>query len=244
MIKGHLHPLTQVTNELVDIFGKMGFSVVEGPLIETEWYNFDALNIPKDHPSRDMQDTFVVENPDGTVSDKVLRTQTSAVQVAFMEKNKPPFKIISPGKVFRRDQADASHSFEFYQIEGLVVSDNTSMAELKGTLAKFINEFFGPNTKIRWRPGYFPFVEPGMEVDVSCSICAGEGCPTCKNTGWVELLGAGMVHPNVFKNAGYDPEKYRGYAFGMGVDRLVMMKYGINDIRLLYSGDLRFLKQF
>ncbi|MFA6493083.1 MAG: phenylalanine--tRNA ligase subunit alpha [Patescibacteria group bacterium] len=240
MIKGHLHPLTQVERELVSIFSKLGFEVIEGPDIESEWYNFDALNMPKDHPARDMQDTFAIKDQ----SNMVLRTQTSAGQVAYMENHKPPFRIIIPGEVFRRDEADASHSPNFYQIEGLVVDKKVSMANLKGTLAQFIKEFFGENTKIRWRPGYFPFVEPGMEVDVSCTICGGKGCPTCKRTGWVELLGAGMVHPNVFKAAGYNPEEVQGFAFGVGLDRLVMMKYNINDIRILYSGDMRFLKQF
>lgn len=244
MIQGHLHPLTQITREIIRIFQKMGFEIVEGPEIESEWYNFDALNIPKDHPARDMQDTFVLKAGEG----RLLRTQTSAVQVAYMEKNKPPFKIIVPGKVFRRDAADAAHSFEFSQLEGLNISKTVSLADLKGVLADFIREFFGEDTKTRWRPGYFPFVEPGMEVDVSCSICQGKGCPTCKKTGWVELLGAGMVHPNVFRSAGYEPDPpaggWQGYAFGVGVDRLAMMKYKISDIRLLYSGDLRFLKQF
>ncbi|MCL5407542.1 MAG: phenylalanine--tRNA ligase subunit alpha [Patescibacteria group bacterium] len=240
MLKGHLHPLTQVERKLVSIFQKLGFEMVEGPDIESEWYNFDALNMPKDHPARDMQDTFVVKGQ----QNKVLRTQTSAGQVAYMEKHQPPFKIIIPGEVFRRDAADASHSPNFYQIEGLVVDKNVSMADLKGALAQFIKEFFGESTKIRWRPGYFPFVEPGMEVDVSCTICGGKGCQTCKQTGWVELLGAGMVHPNVFKAANYDPEKVSGFAFGVGIDRLTMMKYGISDIRVFYANDLRFLKQF
>ncbi|KKQ18311.1 MAG: Phenylalanine-tRNA ligase alpha subunit [Berkelbacteria bacterium GW2011_GWA1_36_9] len=244
MIKGHLHPLTQVERELVRIFSKLGFEVVEGPLIESEWYNFDALNIAKDHPARDMQDTFSLKN----LPDKVLRTHTSAVQVAYMEKHQPPFRIVVPGEVFRRDALDASHSPDFYQIEALMVDKNVTLADLKGTLSLFIKEFFGENTKIRWRPGYFSFVEPGMEVDISCTICSGKGCPTCKKTGWVELLGAGMVHPNVFKSAGYDLDPpaggVSGFAFGVGLDRLVMMKYNISDIRLLYSGDLRFLKQF
>lgn len=244
MIKGHLHPLTQIEREIVSIFSKLGFEIVEGPEIETEWYNFEALNMPADHPARDMQATFVVKDDNPPAGGKVLRTQTSAVQVSFMEKNKPPFKIIVPGEVFRRDASDASHAYDFYQFEGLAVGRDISMADLKGTLSYFLKNFFGPEIKIRWRPGYFPFVEPGMEVDVSCVICGGKGCPTCKKTGWVELLGAGMVHPNVFKAAGYEPDEFQGFAFGVGMDRLVMMKYGIKDIRLLYSGDLRFLKQF
>jgi len=240
MLQGHLHLLTYVERKLVDIFQKMGFEVVEGPEIETEWYNFEALNIPKDHPARDMQATFSLKNG----KDKILRTQTSAVQVAYMEKNKPPFRIIVPGKCFRRDATDPTHTFEFQQLEGLMVDREVSLAELKGTLAHFIRQFFGPETAIRFRPGYFPFVEPGMEVDVSCTICQGRGCPTCKKTGFVELLGAGMVHPNVFQAAGYSAEDWRGFAFGLGIDRLLMMKYKIDDIRILYTGDLRFLKQF
>jgi len=244
MISGHLHPLTYVERKIVSIFGNLGFEVVEGPEIASEWSNFDALNMPKEHPARDMQDTFTLKGDDSKEGKRVLRTQTSAVQVPYMKDHQPPFRIIVPGKVFRRDASDVSHSSNFYQVEGLMVDDKVSLAELKGVLKQFIEEFFGPNTKVRWRPGYFPFVEPGMEVDVSCVICQGKGCPTCKRTGWVELLGAGMVHPNVFKAAKYDPEKVQGFAFGIGLDRLAMMKYGINDIRLLYSGDLRFLKQF
>lgn len=235
-----LHPITQIERQVVSIFQDMGFEVIEGPLVETEWYNFDALNIPKDHPARDLQDTFNLKDKE----DKILRTQTSAVQVRYMEKHKPPFKIVCPGKVFRRDANDPSHIPEFYQIEGLKVSQDASMAELKGVLDTFAKNFFGPEMKVRWRPGYFPFVEPGMEVDVECSICKGEGCLTCAKSGWVELLGAGMVHPNVFRAAKYDPDEWQGYAFGIGMDRLAMMKFEINDIRTLYSGDLRFLKQF
>lgn len=239
MSEGHLHPITQVERKIASIFSRLGFQIVEGPVIESEWYNFDALNMPADHPARDMQDTFVLKN-----EDKILRTHTSAAQVRYMEKHQPPFKIIVPGEVFRRDAVDASHSFDFYQVEGLMVDKEVSLADLKGVLAQFIKEFFGPKTKIRWRPGYFPFVEPGMEVDVSCVICRGKGCPTCKKTGWVELLGAGMVHPNVFRASGYNPDEFQGFAFGVGLDRLAMMKYGINDIRVLYAGDLRFLRQF
>lgn len=240
MTNGHLHPLTQAGNKIVDIFQDMGFEIVEGPYIETEWYNFDALNMPDNHPARDMQDTFRIKNQ----KDKLLRTQTSAIQVQYMENNTPPFKVVSLGSVFRRDDSDASHSPQFYQIEGFSVSKNASMSELKGALSKFIEDFFGNETKIRWRPGFFPFVEPGMEVDIQCSICSGKGCPTCKRKGWVEILGAGMIHPNVLKAAKYKVDEWQGYAFGLGLDRLVMMKYQINDIRLLYSGDLRFLKQF
>lgn len=239
MLQGHLHPLTQVEREIVSIFGSLGFKVVEGPEIESQWYNFEALNFPKDHPARDMQATLTLKD-----SDKILRTHTSAAQVAYMEKNQPPIRIIVPGKVYRRDASDASHTPQFRQVEGLMVDKNVNMAQLKGVLAEFIAKFFGPKTKIRWRPAYFPFVEPGMEVDICCNLCQGKGCPACKKSGWMELLGAGMVHPNVFKAAGYQPDKWQGFAFGMGVDRIVMMKYGINDIRLLYNSDLRFLKQF
>jgi phenylalanyl-tRNA synthetase alpha chain len=240
MNKGHLHLVTQISRQVVEIFSRIGFKIVEGPYIETEWYNFDALNMPDDHPARDMQDTFHIANE----KSKLLRTQTSALQVRFMEKNQPPFKIICPGKVFRRDATDPSHSPEFYQLEGLVVSKEASLAELKGVLETFLKELFGQDTIIRWRPGYFPFVEPGMEVDIQCAICHGKGCPTCKRKGWVELLGAGTVHPNVFNAAGYNSDEWQGYAFGVGIDRLAMMKFNISDIRVLYSGDLRFLKQF
>lgn len=238
--RGHSHLLTQVGRQIVNIFRDMGFAVIEGPEIETEWYNFDTLNMPKNHPARDMQATLHIA--DG--KNKLLRTQTSAVQVKYMENNEPPYKIISPGRVFRRDASDASHSSQFYQLEGFSVTKDASMAELKGVLSKFIEEFFGKGTKIRWRPGYFPFVEPGMEVDIQCSICGGKGCPTCKRKGWVEVLGAGMIHPKVLAAAKYKEDEWQGYAFGLGLDRLAMMKYQINDIRLLYSGDLRFLKQF
>lgn len=240
MEQGHLHLLTQANREVIKIFEEMGFAIVEGPQITTEWYNFDALNIPKNHPARDMQDTFRLKHD----HNKLLRTQTSAIQVEYMEKNQPPFKIICPGKVFRRDASDPSHTVQFYQLEGLAVDLNISLADLTSILENFAKQYFGSNTKIRFRPGYFPFVEPGLEMDVSCSICQGRGCPTCKRKGWVELLGAGMVHPNVFKAAQYDSGKWQGYAFGMGIDRLAMMKYQINDIRTLYENDLRFLKQF
>lgn len=239
MNQGHLHPLTQVERKCVDIFQKMGFGVIEGPEVETEWHNFDALNMPADHPARDAQDTLRL-----TTNGKILRTQTSSVQIRFMESHQPPFRIIAPGRVFRRDALDASHSFEFNQLEGLAVEENISFAQLKGTLARFIEEFFGAGTKVRFRPGYFPFVEPGMEVDIGCTICHGRGCSTCKKTGWLELLGAGMVHPNVFRAVDYDPQTTRGFAFGVGLDRLAMLKYQISDIRLFFDSDMRFLKQF
>lgn len=239
MSKGNLNPITQIARQIVSIFQDMGFELVEGPLMVKEWYNFEALNMPEYHPARDMQDTFYTKD-----SDKLLRTQTSTVQIEYMENHKPPFKIVSPGRVFRRDASDASHLPQFYQMEGLAVDENISLADLKSILEIFIKRFLGDNTSIRFRPGYFPYVEPGMEVDIGCTICQAKGCPTCKNKGWVEVLGAGMVHPAVFKAVKYDPDKWQGFAFGLGLDRFAMLKYQIDDIRLFYSGDLRFLKQF
>lgn len=238
--KGHIHPLTQTINNAVRIFSELGFEVVDGPEIETEYYNFDALNVPKDHPSRDMQDTFWLKG----VAETVLRTHTSPVQVRYMEKNKPPFRIVVPGKVFRHEATDATHEVQFYQIEGLVVGEDITLAHLKGILELFFKKLYGEKTAIRFRPSFFPFVEPGVEIDVSCFKCGGSGCSLCKKTGFIEVLGAGMVHPNVLNNAGIDSRKYRGFAFGGGVDRLVMLKYGIDDVRLLYAGDLRLVNQF
>lgn len=238
--KGHLHPLTTTTRDVVSIFNEMGFEVALGSEIETEYYNFDALNVPKDHPSRDMQDTFWLKG----VKETVLRTHTSAVQVHYMENHQPPLAIIVPGRVFRHEATDATHEVQFYQIEGLVVGEDITLAHLKGTLETFFKKLFGEQSRIRFRPSFFPFVEPGVEIDVSCFKCGGEGCGLCKKTGYIEVMGAGMVHPNVLKNAGIDPRKWRGFAFGMGVDRLVMGKYGIDDVRLLYSGDLRLVNQF
>lgn len=238
---GHLHPLTTVKRDVERIFESMGFEVVEGPLVETERYNFDALNIPKDHPARDAWDTFWLENG------MLLRTHTSPVQIRYMEKNQPPFKIISPGRVFRHEATDPSHEFDFWQVEGLMVDENVSVANLKGVMLEFFKKFFNlknSSLEIRLRPGYFPFVEPGFEIDISCIFCQGKGCSVCKKTGWIEMLGAGMVHPNVFKNAGLNPKNWQGFAFGVGIDRLAMLKYKIDDIRLFNSGDLRFLKQF
>jgi phenylalanyl-tRNA synthetase alpha chain len=229
---GHIHPISQVTQELYRIFAKMGFEVAEGPEIETEFYNFDALGVAKDHSSRDMQDTFWLKetSPDGQ---KLLpRTHTSSVQVRFAQKNKPPFKIIAPGKVFRNETTDATHEAEFYQIEGMMVAKKVTMVDLKETLKTFALEFFGPDSDIRFRPSYFPFVEPGIEVDVKFK---GK---------WLEVLGAGLTHPEVLKASGLDPEEWQGFAFGMGLDRLVMLKYGIPDIRHLYSADLRVINQF
>lgn len=238
---GHLHPLTQVKRKAEEIFQSMGFSIIEGPEIETEWYNFDALNIPKDHPARDLWDTFWLKN---NKSRFLMRTHTSPVQVRFLEKNNPPLRIIVPGRVFRHEATDASHDINFYQIEGLMVGKDVSAANFKAIIEEFFRRFFEKPVKIRMRPSYFPFVEPGFEVDLTCLACGGEGCSTCQKTGWLETMGAGMVHPNVFKNSGLIPKDWQGFAFGIGMDRLAMMKYKINDIRLFYSGDLRFLNQF
>ncbi len=239
---GHLHPLTQVMREITDAFVAMGFEVADGPEVESEHYNFDALNVPKDHPARDMQDTFWVAG----VPQTVLRTHTSPVQVRFMEAHQPPFKVIVPGKVFRYEATDATHEAQFYQVEGLVVGEGITLAHLKHTLSEFFKRLYGDSAQVRTRPSYFPFVEPGVEIDVTCMKCKGEGkgCQLCKQTGWLEVLGGGMVHPNVLQAAGIDPRVYTGFAFGGGIDRLVMLKYGIDDIRLLYSGDLRLVNQF
>ncbi|MFH1613239.1 MAG: phenylalanine--tRNA ligase subunit alpha [bacterium] len=234
---GQLHPITKTMNEIEKIFFNMGFNIRKGPEIELEYYNFESLNIPKEHPARDMQDTFYIS------SDVVLRTHTSSVQIRIMEKETPPIRIIVPGKVYRCD-ADATHTPMFHQIEGLVVDENISIADLKGILTIFYEQIFSPSIKLRFRPSYFPFTEPSLEIDISCVICNGKGCCTCKQSGWMEIGGAGMVHPNVFKSVNYDSEKYTGFAFGMGVDRITMLKYGINDIRLFFENDIRFLKQF
>jgi len=245
---GHKHPLTQVTEEICQIFVRMGFEIAQGPEVETEYYNFQALNIPKDHPSTDAFDTFFLDlaphKKNKIDHNWLLRSQTSTVQIRVMEKRKPPLKIIAPGRVFRPDATDASHSFMFHQIEGLLVDKKVTFAELKGALALFASQMFGPGTKTRFRPHFFPFTEPSAEVDISCIICSGRGCRVCSQKGWLEVLGAGMVNPAVFDAVGYDSEKYTGFAFGMGVERLAMLKYGITDIRLFYENDLRFLRQF
>jgi phenylalanyl-tRNA synthetase alpha chain len=234
---GHLHPLTRITQEICDIFLHLGFEAVEGPEVELDYYNFEALNIPADHPARDMQDTFYF-------NDRVLlRTQTSPMQIRVMEQRRPPVRIIAPGRVYRRD-SDITHSPMFHQVEGLLVDRRVSFADLKGVLLAFAHQMFGPEVSLRFRPSYFPFTEPSAEVDVSCVICRGEGCRVCKITGWLEVLGAGMVHPAVFEAVGYDPEEFTGFAFGLGVERIAMLKYGIDDIRLFYENDLRFLRQF
>ena len=234
---GRRHPINQVLGEIKDIFVSMGFGIEDGPEVELDHYNFEALNIPKDHPARDMQDTFYVSD------DVVLRTHTSPVQVRVMEKRRPPLKIIAPGKVYRCD-ADVSHTAMFHQVEGLMVDTDISFSDLKGVLELFIHSFFGKETPVRFRPSYFPFTEPSAEVDIGCVFCKGKGCRVCKTTGWLEVLGSGLVNPRVFEMAGYDPDKYSGFAFGMGVERMTMLKYAIDDIRLFYENDIRFLRQF
>ncbi|WP_055109027.1 phenylalanine--tRNA ligase subunit alpha [Paenibacillus ihumii] len=238
--QGGIHPLNQVIQDIEDIFIGMGYRIAEGPEVETDYYNFEALNLPKNHPARDMQDSFYL------TEELLMRTQTSPVQVRTMEamKGEVPVKVICPGRVYRRDDDDATHSFQFHQIEGLVIGKNIRMSDLKGTLLQFTREMFGPNTQIRLRPSFFPFTEPSVEVDVTCVKCGGDGCRVCKNTGWLEILGSGMVHPRVLEMSGYDPEQYSGFAFGMGVERIAMLKYGVDDIRHFFNNDLRFLGQF
>jgi phenylalanyl-tRNA synthetase alpha chain len=235
---GHKHPLTLILDEIKEIFIGMGYEVVEGPEIELDYYNFEALNTPADHPARDVQDTFYVTD------NILLRTQTSPVQIRTMERKKPPLKIIAPGRVYRSDAVDATHSPMFHQVEGLTIGENFTMGDLKGTLVEFAREMFGEKRKARFRPHYFPFTEPSAELDISCIACQGEGCRVCSHTGWLEILGCGMVHPNVLRNVGYDPEKVNGFAFGMGMERIAMLKYGINDMRLFFENDMRFLQQF
>jgi phenylalanyl-tRNA synthetase alpha chain len=240
-LKGHLHPISQMIEEINLIFSKMGFSFVEGPEIETEYYNFDALNIPQWHPSRDMWDTFWLKPQNAR---KLLRTHTSPVQIRYMEKHTPPFAIIAPGKVYRHEATDATHEAQFYQLEGLMIGKDISLATMKGILEKFFSEFFGRELKARLRPSYFPFTEPSVEVDMTCIRCNGVGCATCKGTGFIEFMGAGMVHHKVLEAVGIHPREWQGFAFGAGIDRLAMMKYGIDDVRLLYTGDLRLVNQF
>jgi len=236
--KGSLHPISQLTMELEDIFTSMGFSIAAGPEVESDYYNFEALNIPPDHPARDIQDTI------WTVDGTLLRTHTSCVQVRTMETKKPPIRVVVPGRVFRYEETDASHEHTFYQVEGLMIDRDISVANLIAVMRTMLREVFRKDVKVRLRPGYFPFVEPGFELDISCHLCEGKGCPVCKGSGWEELIGCGLVHPNVLQMSGIDPDMYSGFAFGMGLDRLVMMRYGIDDIRLFHSGDLRFLNQF
>jgi len=235
--RGTLHPITQITRRICEIFGRMGFDVVEGPEIETDYYNFEALNIPKHHPARDMQDTFYISD------NVVLRTHTSPTQPRVMEKTAPPLRIIAPGKVYRCD-SDVTHTPMFHQVEGLMVDRNVSFGDLKGILTLFIHRMFDPETSLRFRPSYFPFTEPSAEVDIRCVACRGKGCRICSHTGWLEILGAGMVHPAVFEKAGYDTQTYTGFAFGMGVERIAMLKYNIDDTRKFFENDTRFLRQF
>jgi phenylalanyl-tRNA synthetase alpha chain len=236
-VTGRKHPVTIVFDEIIRIFSSLGFRVAEGPDIELDYYNFEALNIPKDHPARDMQDTFYVR------PGVVLRTHTSPVQIRIMEREAPPIRIIAPGAVYRHDQ-DISHTPMFHQVEGLMVDRNVRFSDLKGVLTMFVHEMFGQNVPVRFRPSYFPFTEPSAEVDIGCVICKGEGCNVCKRTGWLEILGSGTVHPQLFRNVGYDPEEFSGFAFGMGVERIAMIKFGIDDIKQFYNNDIRFLSQF
>ncbi|NLP45895.1 MAG: phenylalanine--tRNA ligase subunit alpha [Epulopiscium sp.] len=235
---GHRHPMHIVLEEIQNIFIGMGYEIAEGPEVETDYYNFEALNVAKDHPAKDEQDTFYISG------DFLLRTQTSPVQVRVMEKQQPPIRIVAPGRVFRSDEVDATHSPVFHQIEGLVVDKDITMGDLKGALAIFAKELFGKDAKVRFRPHHFPFTEPSAEMDVSCFMCGGKGCRVCKGSGWIEILGCGMVHPRVLKMAGVDPKIYSGFAFGMGLERIALQRYGIEDLRLLYENDVRFLKQF
>ena len=235
---GHKHPLTIVLDEIKEVFIGMGFDIVDGPEVETDYYNFEALNTPKNHPARDTQDTFYINE------NVVLRTQTSPVQIRTMEKQEPPIRIISPGRVYRSDAVDATHSPLFHQIEGLVVDKNITFADLKGTLETFVKRLYGEDSVVRFRPHHFPFTEPSAEVDVQCFNCHGEGCRLCKNEGWIEILGCGMVHPQVLRNCNIDPEEYSGFAFGLGLERVTMRRYNIDDLRLFYENDVRFLKQF
>ncbi|HEX9920189.1 MAG TPA: phenylalanine--tRNA ligase subunit alpha [Candidatus Methylomirabilis sp.] len=233
---GSVHPLTAVFQEIIEIFSHLGFEIAEGPEVELDYYNFEALNIPKDHPARDMQDTFYISD------DLLLRTHTSPVQIRVMEKHQPPLRIIAPGRVYRRDD-DISHTPMFHQVEGFLVDEGVSFADLKGVLEVFAQQAFDQETKVRFRPSFFPFTEPSAEVDIACIICKGSGCRLCSQTGWLEILGSGMIHPALLERVGYDPERWSGFAFGMGVERIAMLKYGIDDIRLFFENDLRFLQQ-
>ena len=250
---GHAHPLTIVREEAEAIFARMGFTIVEGPEVEDDWHNFEALNMPPEHPARDMQDTLYLTAPlpgaGGAAT--LMRTHTSGMQIRYMETHQPPVRIIAPGRVYRRDNLDATHTLMFSQIEGLVVAERISLADLKGTLFAFARELFGADTRVHFRPSFFPYTEPSAEMDISCATCGGTGrlpggagCAVCKRTGWLEVLGSGMVHPAVFEAVGYDPERYTGFAFGAGIERLTMLRYGVDDIRLFYENDLRFLEQF
>lgn len=242
---GHIHPISQVQNEVEQIWSDMGFSIMDGPEVESEYYNFEGLNIPPHHPARDMQDTFFIkQTADKKHGKLVLRTHTSPVQVRTMERYGAPLRVIVPGRVFRNEATDARHEHTFNQVEGMMIDKDISLAHLKGVMQEFLTRLFGREMKVRFRPGYFPFVEPGLELDMSCLLCGEKGCRVCKHTGWLEFMGAGMIHPNVLRAGGIDPKKYQGWAFGFGLTRLVMMRYKIDDIRLLSGGDIRFLEQF
>jgi phenylalanyl-tRNA synthetase alpha chain len=245
--RGTLHPITQAIREAKKIFTSMGFVVAKGPQIEDDFHNFTALNIPADHPARDTQDTLFLENDselENHEQKKLLRTQTSSVQIRWMKNHKPPFRIIAPGRVFRKDDFDASHSPMFHQLEGLIVDRDISLANMKAVMEEAVRQLINPKAKFRFRTSYFPFVEPGLEMDMSCTICRGDGCSACKRTGWIEIVGCGLVHPNVLKNVEIDPEKWSGFAFGFGIDRMIMLRHQVKDLRLLFENDLRFLKQF
>ena len=244
---GHRHPLTLLRERIEAIFTRYGFLVIEGPELEDDYHNFEALNMPPEHPARDMQDTLYLASPVRSSAGSpatLLRTHTSGMQIRYMEKHQPPVRLIAPGRVYRRDNFDLTHTPMFTQVEGLVVGEDVTLADLKGTLTAFVKELFGADRKVRFRPSFFPYTEPSAELDISCASCGGTGCPMCKRTGWLEILGSGMVHPAVFEAVGYDPERYTGWAFGMGIERVALLKWGIDDIRLFYENDLRFLEQF
>jgi len=244
---GHRHPLTILRDRIEAIFSRFGFLIIDGPELEDEYHNFEALNMPPEHPARDMQDTLYLGAPVtslvGTAA-TLLRTHTSGMQIRHMEKFQPPVRLIAPGRVYRRDQFDLTHTPMFTQVEALVVGEDVSLADLKGTLTAFVHDLFGPERRVRFRPSFFPYTEPSAELDISCAKCEGKGCPMCKRSGWLEILGSGMVHPAVFEAVGYDPERYTGFAFGMGIERVALLKWGVEDIRLFYENDLRFLEQF
>jgi phenylalanyl-tRNA synthetase alpha chain len=244
---GHRHPLTILRERIEAIFSRFGFLIIEGPELEDDYHNFEALNMPPEHPARDMQDTLYLASPVRSAVGSpatLLRTHTSGMQIRYMEKYPPPVRLIAPGRVYRRDNFDLSHTPMFTQVEGLVVGERVSLADLKGTLTAFVHELFGPERRVRFRPSFFPYTEPSAELDISCASCKGEGCGMCKRSGWLEILGSGMVHPAVFEAVGYDPERYTGFAFGMGIERVALLKWGVEDIRLFYENDLRFLEQF
>ena len=244
---GHRHPLGLLRERIEAIFTRLGFLVIEGPELEDDYHNFEALNMPPEHPARDMQDTLYLQSAVQSLARTaatLLRTHTSGMQIRYMEKHQPPVRLIAPGRVYRRDQFDLTHTPMFTQVEGLVVGEGVSLADLKGTLTAFVGELFGESRRVRLRPSFFPYTEPSAEVDITCAACGGSGCPMCKRTGWIEVLGSGMVHPAVFEAVGYDPERYTGFAFGMGIERIALLKWGVEDIRLFYENDLRFLEQF